>query len=124
MRWKTTSAELLQRLRNSGSTVPVPRDQWPAFCHEVPGIVGVWGWPTTGPVTVRSDGTTLHGVVGVLDVLRRDADAPTSQQVKAYRHYLVETTDGSVRRAGPFRDVDYGHWRSDLPPWASTGRSG
>jgi hypothetical protein len=101
--------------------MPIPRDEWPTFCHGVPGIVGVWGWPTTGPVTVRSDGTTLRGVVGVLDVLRRDANAPTSQRVKSYRHYLVETTDGAVRRAGPFRDVDYGHWRADLSPWASTG---
>ena len=120
MRWKTTSAELLQRLRDSGSTAAVPRDQWPAFCAEIPGIGGVWGWPTSVPVTVRSDGSTVHGVVGVLDVLRRDAAAPLSRQIKAYRHYLIESTDGTVRRAGPFRDVDYGHWRPDLPSWAST----
>jgi len=120
MRWKTTSAELLQRLRNSGSTAAVPRDEWPTFCHDVPGIVGVWGWPTTGPVTVRSDGTTLHGVVGALEVLRRDVTAPTSQRVKTYRHYLVESTGGVVRRIGPFLDVPHGHWRADMPSWAST----
>lgn len=121
MRWKTTSAELLERLQDSGSTAPVPRAQWPAFGRRMPGVVGVWGWPTTGPLTVRSDGTTIHGVVGALDVLRRDESEPSSRQVKAYRYYLVELADGTVQRTGPFRDVDYGHWRADLPPWASTG---
>lgn len=122
MRWKTTSAALLRRLRDSGSTAAIPREEWPAFCAEIPGIVGAWGWPTTAPITIRSDGTTVHGVNGVIDVLRLDAKAPSSQRVKAYRHVLAESTDGTVRRAGPFRDVDYGHWRSGLPSWASTNR--
>jgi hypothetical protein len=121
MRWSTTSAELLQRLRNSGSTSAVPRDEWPAFCAEVPGVVGVWGYPTTGPVTVRSEGTTLTGVVGALEMIRRDPAAPTSQRVKSYRYYLRQFEDGSVQRIGPFKDVPPRHWRADMPPWASTG---
>jgi len=122
MEWKTTNAELLQRLRDSGHTVSVSREERTDFTGRMPGVVGAWGWPTTGPMTVRSDGTTLYGVVGVLDVLRYDATAPTSRRVKAYRHYLAESTDGTVQRIGGFRDVDYGHWRADLPSWASTGR--
>ena len=120
MRWQTTSADLLQRLRDSGSTAALPRDKWPAFCAEVPGLVGVWGWPTTGPATVRSDGTTLTDVVGALEMIRRDPAAPTTRQVKSYRYYLRQFEDGTVQRIGPFRDIAHRHWRPDLPPWAST----
>ena len=121
MRWKTTSAELLARLRASGTTAALPREVWPAFENPMPGVIGVWGWPTTGPATVRSDGTTLTGVVGALEIIRRDPAAPTTQQVKSYRYYLRQFDDGSVQRIGPFRDVAHGHWRADMPPWASTG---
>lgn len=86
----------------------------------MPGVVGVWGWPTKSVITVRSDGTTLTNVVGALEIIRRDPVAPASQQVKCYRYYLRQLEDGSVQRIGPFRDVAHSHWRSDMPSWAST----
>ena len=86
----------------------------------MPGLVGVWGWPTTSATTVRSDGTTLGGVVGALEIIRRDPGAPTTQQIKSYRFYLRQLDDGSVQRIGPFRDVPHGHWRAELPSWATT----
>ncbi len=121
MQWKTKSPDLLRRLRDSGTTTAVPRDEWPAFYVEVPGIVGFWGWPTTSAVTVRSDGTTLTGVLGALEMISRDPSAQTMSQVKSYRFYLRQLADGSVQRIGPFRDVPHGHWRADMPSWASTG---
>ncbi len=106
---KNVTEQEYQMAISSATTVPVPKEQWPEFVGDMGGASDVHGVRFEEPRDVTSDDTVVKEAAGSIDVGRMDREL-----YKSYR-YLYVTRNGRHFRFGPFRDVDYGHHRTDPP---------
>jgi len=109
MRWTLVPQAEFLAVTASNNTRPLDREEWPTFVDQFGGVECVYGVRFDAPRDVSLDQTEIQSASGSMDLLRRDADL-----IKAYRYLYVERAD-EVFRIGPFKDLDYGHHRGDLP---------
>jgi hypothetical protein len=104
----------------SASTQILPSSLYPPGFEKITNLKSVCVWKTTAPTKFVLDRTTIHNVVGGLEVFR-GGRRPGDRALKYERHLIAESTGGAVSMIGPFKNVPpLGHYPKALPPWAVT----
>jgi hypothetical protein len=107
LRWKEVGLPALQTARSSGYTYFVPPTLRPAWAQQLKAVTGAWMY-YYGARSAASTASLSTGIAAAhLDVEREDPSDP--ELLKYDRYFYVQTSDGRVYQAGPWKSLDYGH---------------
>ncbi len=108
----------LDTVLQSHTTRVVPPGEWPAPIQKIPRVTQLWAWPLpTSAGTVRSDGTTFGGAVGVIQTIRETTQGSPAWKVDRWYYRIIA---GRVYRLGPFKE-GLPHYTDHLPGWPLRG---
>ncbi len=119
MRWRDVSPELYAAMQASNTTQLLSPAQYPRGFEKITNLKCVCIWRTTAKTKLAYDGTTIHNVVGGVEVFR-GGTRQGGPALKYERHLIAESSGRQVSVIGPFKDVPpLGHYPAALPPWAT-----